>query len=81
MIRIVSRIWKVIPYRVRLKIIRLTQPKFTVSTVAIVLNPAQEVLILDHFIRPGATWGLPGGFIEVDEYPDEAIKRELYHSL
>ena len=61
----------------RLRIVRATQAKFTVSVVAIVFNSEKKVLVLDHFIRPGTTWGLPGGFIEPDEYPDKAIVREL----
>ena len=77
MIRIAAKIWRVLPYPIRLRIIRLSQPKFTVSVVAIVLNEKDEVLILDHFIRPGSTWGLPGGFIEPGECPDTAIKREI----
>lgn len=77
MMRLLAHIWRVIPFRLRLPIIRLSQKKFTVSVVAIVLNSRREVLILDHFIRPGTTWGLPGGFIDADEYPDAAIRREL----
>ncbi len=58
-------------------IIRFTQKKFTVSVVGIVQNPEGKVLILDHFIRPGTTWGLPGGFIDTNESPHSAIRREL----
>jgi len=77
MIRIASKIWRVLPYPCRLRVIRMTQPKFTVSVVAIVTNENDEVLILDHFIRPGASWGLPGGFIEAGEAPSEGIRREI----
>lgn len=77
MIRILAQIWRLVPFRLRLMVIRISQKKFTVSVVAIIQNPQGEVLILDHFIRPGTTWGLPGGFIDSNEYPDAAIKREL----
>ncbi len=77
MIRLIAKLWRIFPYPIRLKIVRLTQPKFTVSVVALVFNAEGEVLILDHYIRPGATWGLPGGFIDPDELPEEAIRREL----
>ena len=77
MMRIVSKIWRLLPFQARLRIIRLTQPKFTVSVVAMILNDRKEVLILDHYIRPGASWGLPGGFIESDEDPEAAIRREI----
>ncbi len=77
MIRLIAKLWRIFPYPVRLRIIRLTQPKFTVSVVALVFNENGEVLILDHYIRPGTTWGLPGGFIDPNEFPEEAIRREL----
>lgn len=70
-------IWKVLPYRARLFAIRTVQDKFTVSVVALVVNPAGEVLVLDHFLRPGSSWGLPGGFIDPGESPEAAVRREL----
>lgn len=69
--------WKNLPYYLRLRVVRLTQKKFTASVVAIVTNQKEEVLVLDHLIRPGSSWGLPGGFLEADEDPEEAIKREI----
>ncbi len=77
MIRILAQIWRLVPFRFRMVIIRFTQKKFTVSVVGIVQNPEGKVLILDHFIRPGTTWGLPGGFIDTNESPHAAIRREL----
>ena len=74
---IINLTWKKLPYRIRLTIVRVTQKKFTASVVAIVTNADNEVLVLDHYIRPGASWGLPGGFIEPNENPTDAIKREL----
>lgn len=74
---LVSTIWKRLPRRVRLEAIRLTQKKFTVSVVAVVLNEEGKILLLDHLLRPGASWALPGGFIEAGEPPEAAIKREI----
>lgn len=74
---LINLTWKKLPYKTRLRIVRVTQKKFTASVVAIVTNANKEVLVLDHYIRPGASWGLPGGFMEADENPEEAIKREL----
>ena len=61
----------------RSKIIRLTQAKFTVSAAAIITNGRGDVLLLNHVIRPTFGWGLPGGFIEHGEQPDEGIRREI----
>lgn len=53
------------------------QPSFTASTAAIIRNEAGKVLLLNHVLRPFSGWGLPGGFIEHDESPETAIRREL----
>lgn len=74
---LVSKVWRKIPSSLRLKLTRSTQKKFTVSVVAIVLNEEGNVLLLDHVLRPKFSWGLPGGFIEEDEQPTEAVKREI----
>ena len=65
------------PRALRLQAIRLTQKKFTVSAVAVVSNEEGKVLLLDHLLRPGAGWALPGGFIEGGEQAEAAIKREI----
>lgn len=75
--KIVGKIWRKTPQYLRLKLIRLTQKKFTVSVGAVVTNERNQVLLLDHVFRPGSGWGIPGGFIEHGEQIDEAIKREL----
>ncbi len=75
--KIVAKVWKIMPYRMRIKVVRSVQKKFTVSVVAIVTNEKNEILILDHYFRPGATWGLPGGFIDPYEQAEDGIKREI----
>ena len=35
------------------------------------------VLLLDHVFRAGNGWGIPGGFIEEGEEPEDALRREL----
>ena len=70
-------IWKRLPGRVRLKIIRATQKKFTASVGVIITNRDGKVLLLEHILRPGSGWGIPGGFIEHGEQPDAAVRREI----
>ncbi len=70
-------IWKRLPSRLRLKIIRATQKKFTASVAVIITNRNGKVLLLDHFLRPGSGWGIPGGFIEHGEQPEAAARREI----
>jgi 8-oxo-dGTP diphosphatase len=62
---------------VRLRLVRATQGKFTVSVAAIVTNDENKVLLLKHVLRPVSDWGIPGGFIETGEQPEAAIRREL----
>jgi ADP-ribose pyrophosphatase YjhB (NUDIX family) len=70
-------IWKRIPSRFRLKIIRATQKKFTASVAVIITNRDGKVLLLEHILRPGSGWGIPGGFLDLGEQPEDAIRREL----
>lgn len=76
--KIVGKIWRKLPNFVRKLIIRTSQNKFTVSVGAVVLNKNNEILLLDHVLRPASGWGIPGGFIGFDEQPDEAVKREIF---
>ena len=69
--------WKTLPSWLRQSIIRATQQSFTVSAAAIITNPKGEVLLLNHLLRPYSGWGLPGGFLNASEQPEEAIRREL----
>ena len=65
------------PSRARWGLVRLSQPTFTVSAGAIVLNPKNEVLLLKHILRAGTGWGIPGGFLDHGEQPDAAVRREV----
>ena len=75
--KIVGTIWRKMPRFLRLKVIRLTQTKFTVSVAAVVTNADGKVLLLEHVLRPASGWGIPGGFVNYGEQPAEAIEREL----
>jgi len=77
LLKIISKIWKMLPRDGRIFLARLTQQKFTVSVAAVISNEKGEVLVLDHVLRPASGWGLPGGFMQHFEQPDEAIRREL----
>ncbi|MDQ4120364.1 MAG: NUDIX hydrolase [Acidobacteriota bacterium] len=76
--KLVSWTWRRMPKKMRRFFVRLTQPSFTVSAVGIVFDSRQNVLLLKHLIRANRSgWGLPGGFLNPGEAPENALKREL----
>jgi mutator protein MutT len=75
--KIIGRIWRVLSPKARAKLVRATQDAFTVSTAAIVRNEKNEILLLNHVLRPFSNWGFPGGFVEHGEQLEDAIRREV----
>ena len=55
----------------------LTQPRFAVTAGAVVTDERGRVLLLRHTLRRGSGWGVPGGFLNAGEQPEEAVRREL----
>jgi len=75
--RFLGGLWLALPAWARRFILRRAQTTFTVSAAAVVVNGENKVLVLHHVLRPITGWGLPGGFIDAGEQPDQAIAREL----
>ena len=75
--KIIGQVWGRIPYFARLRVIRATQAKFTVSVAAIIINERDEIMLLNHVLRPVYGWGIPGGFVEAGEQPETAVRREI----
>jgi ADP-ribose pyrophosphatase YjhB (NUDIX family) len=73
----VGKVWRMLSPGARARITRSVQAKFTVSAAAIVRNDDGKVLLLDHYFRPHTGWGLPGGFLEYGETPEQAVRREV----
>ena len=69
--------WQWLPPGLRLRAARSTQEKFTVSATAIIVNDDRRVLLLEHVLRPGSGWALPGGFLNAGEQPADALIREI----
>ena len=75
--RVLGALWRGAPKRLRRWSVRLIEPRFTISAGAVVVDRQGRVLLLKHVFRTGSGWGIPGGFMEKREQPDEAIRREL----
>lgn len=73
----VRKIWKKIPSRLRLGLVRVWQDRFTVSVAGLILNDEGKILLLNHVLRPFSGWGLPGGFVDHGESAETAVRREL----
>ncbi len=56
--QILSRIWRRLPKRVRRFGIFLTQPRFTVTAGAVIVDDQNRVLLLLHRFRGGSGWAV-----------------------
>ncbi|HEX8651602.1 MAG TPA: NUDIX domain-containing protein [Pyrinomonadaceae bacterium] len=75
--RVLAALWRIAPKKMRRWSVRLVEPRFTVSAGGVVLDEEGRVLLLEHVYRAGNGWGVPGGFVERGEQPDDALRREL----
>ena len=74
-------VWRGAPKFLRLWSVRLTNTRFTVTAAGIISDSEDRVLLLKHRFRAGSGWGIPGGFIEADEQPEEGLRRELQEEI
>ena len=78
---LLGTVWLGFPARIRRWSMRLLHPRFTVTAGGVVFNERGEVLLLKHRFRPGSGWGVPGGFLEAGEQPEEGLRRELQEEI
>lgn len=79
--KIIGKLWRAAPRAFRVGAVRLTQAKFTASVGAVIVNEEGKILLLNHVLRPGSGWGIPGGFINFGEQPEKAIEREICEEI
>lgn len=75
--KFVSKLWLSLPPSLRRSTMRFSNTRFTVTAGALIFNGKGEVLLLKHLFRAGTGWGMPGGFMESGEQPEETLRREL----
>ena len=74
-------IWRRFPRWLRRWTVERIETSFTATTAAIIIDEQNRILLLNHVFRPGSGWGIPGGFINSGEQPEDAIKRELKEEI
>jgi len=74
---LLGKVWKKMPRGMRIFAARSIQVNFTASAGGIITNEQGRVLLLNHFLRPDSGWGIPGGFLNAGEQPEEAFRREV----
>ena len=79
--KLIARVWRKMPARFRRWSMRATQTRFTVTAGALIFNREGKILLLKHRFRAGSGWGIPGGFLEPGEQPEEAMRRELREEI
>jgi ADP-ribose pyrophosphatase YjhB (NUDIX family) len=57
------------------------RPRFSAGVVGVVFNANGDVLLAEHVFHPHTPWGLPGGWIERNEDPATALRREFHEEL
>lgn len=79
--KVLGALWRHAPKSVRRWGVRLVEPRFMVTAGAVVQDERGRILLLNHVFRAGSGWGIPGGFIEKGEQPEEALRRELREEI
>ena len=75
--RLAARLVPFLPEWLYRWLLQLTQAHFLVGVTGFVFNPQGEVLLLHHVFRRRCPWGPPGGWLQHDEDPVQALRREL----
>jgi ADP-ribose pyrophosphatase YjhB (NUDIX family) len=56
---------------------RLTRPWVTIGAVGAIFNQQGKMLIVEHVFHPLYPWGLPGGWMNRNEEPEQTVRREV----
>lgn len=74
---VLGAVWRRLPGKLKRWTISLSHPRFAVTAGAVIRDDRGQVLLLKHRFRPGSGWGIPGGYINKGEQPENALRREL----
>lgn len=69
--------WARLPMVARRHILGALNHRVMIGAVGLIPDEAGRILLLEHRFRVPFRWGLPGGFLEPGERPEEGLRREL----
>ena len=79
--QVLGALWRRASTSLRRLSISLSQARFRVTAGAVVIDDRNRILLLKHVFRVGSGWGIPGGFMNKGEQPEEALRRELHEEI
>ena len=72
------RVWRLLPYPLRLTYLRLRYGHFGIGLAALIQDERGRVLLVHRTYSRDEPWSLPGGWLESsDDTIDRALEREL----
>ena len=75
-------IWRRLPKFVRWRAAKIGQVRFTASVAVMLFDEDdRHILLLEHVFRADRGWGVPGGFINKGEQPEQALRREMREEI
>lgn len=74
---VLSRVYATVPPKLIAAVLRRLHPRFSASVVGAFFAPDGKVLVLRHVYRHSYPWGLPSGFLNAGENPENGALREL----
>jgi 8-oxo-dGTP diphosphatase len=77
MIKILLKIWRILPMWIHILAMRMYRPKFRAAVAAMIFDEQGQILLFKHTYRK-FEWGIPAGGLEYDEQPEKAIVREFF---
>jgi ADP-ribose pyrophosphatase YjhB (NUDIX family) len=75
-LRLLLRIWRILPLWVHVFGARVVRPRYRVGVVAAIFDEQGRLLLFKHTYRK-FEWGVPAGGLEYGETPEAAIAREF----
>src|SRR5438046_62968 len=78
---LLGAIWQYLPAPIRRRMVRLGQQRFTVTAGGLLFDDQGRILLLEHVFRADSGWGIPGGFLNRKEQPEDGLRRELREEI